>query len=177
MFVAYNKTNIPWIFCLLSNLLTLGNIIFNNVKRSCSNYLGWIISDIKYFVIILCLICQIHQKNCIRLKINTYFFFKNTSSDSVAPNLLYVLPRQNWVGKLTFLLLDLKLKMYFCINKQMTIITIIMKTTSKKIIKIPWTCTIKCYFIATIHPIFCHYFLVVFYYVLNLQFLVQFFCV
>ena len=35
--VAYNKTNIPCLFCLMSKLCTLGNVI----------YLGWIISDIK----------------------------------------------------------------------------------------------------------------------------------
>ena len=32
------------------------------------------------------------------------FPFKNTSLDSVALNPLDILPRQNWVGKLTFLL-------------------------------------------------------------------------
>ena len=34
---------------------------------------------------------------------------KNTSLDSTVPNLLDMLPRQNWVGKLAFLLLALNL--------------------------------------------------------------------
>ena len=33
------------------------------------------------------------------------FPFKGTSLESITPNLLYVLPRQNWVEKSTFLLL------------------------------------------------------------------------
>ena len=31
--VAYNKTNIPCPFCLISKLLTLGNIIFNSTYK------------------------------------------------------------------------------------------------------------------------------------------------
>ena len=32
--VTYNKTNIPCLFCLISKLFTLGNIIFNSALRS-----------------------------------------------------------------------------------------------------------------------------------------------
>ena len=38
------------------------------------------------------------------------FPFEDTSIDSVALNLLDILPRQNWVGKLTFLSPILKLR-------------------------------------------------------------------
>ena len=41
------------------------------------------------------------------------FSFKDISSDSVALNPLDILPKQNWVGKLTFLLSALNLKIYF----------------------------------------------------------------
>ena len=41
------------------------------------------------------------------------FQFKDTSLDSIALNPLDILPRQNWVGKLTFLLLDSNLKISF----------------------------------------------------------------
>ena len=41
----YNKTSIPYLFCLVSKLFTLGNILhFASLNI---NYLGWIISDIK----------------------------------------------------------------------------------------------------------------------------------
>ena len=44
LLVAYNKTNILCLFCLISKLFTLSNIIFNSASL---NYLGWIISDSK----------------------------------------------------------------------------------------------------------------------------------
>ena len=40
------------------------------------------------------------------------FPFKDTSIDSVALNALDMLPRQNWIGKLTFLLLTLNLSCF-----------------------------------------------------------------
>ena len=33
MLVAYNKTNIPCLFCLILKLFTLSNIIFNSASR------------------------------------------------------------------------------------------------------------------------------------------------
>ena len=47
MLVAYNKTNVPCLFCLILKLFTLSNIIFNSASRRNINYLGGIISDIK----------------------------------------------------------------------------------------------------------------------------------
>ena len=44
--------------------------------------------------------------------------FKDTSLDSVALNPLKILPRQNWVGKLTFLLSALNLKIYFLLTNK-----------------------------------------------------------
>ena len=41
------------------------------------------------------------------------FPFKDTSLDSVLLNQLDILPRQNWVRKLTFLLSGLNLKIYW----------------------------------------------------------------
>ena len=41
------------------------------------------------------------------------FPFKDTSLDSLAPNSLEILPRQNWGGKLTFLLSDLNFYISF----------------------------------------------------------------
>ena len=41
------------------------------------------------------------------------FSFKDTSQDSAALNPSGMLPRQNWVGKLTFLLSALNLKISF----------------------------------------------------------------
>ena len=38
---------------------------------------------------------------------------EDTSLDSAAPNLLDMLPRQNWVGKLTLPLSALNVKIYF----------------------------------------------------------------
>ena len=54
--------------------------------------------------------------------------FHDTSLDSVALNLLEIVPRQNWVATLTFLLSALNLKNVFSISKQ---IAIIIETQSK----------------------------------------------
>ena len=51
---------------------------------------------------------------------NSYTFqFKNTSLDSLAPNPLEIPSRQNYVGKLTFLLLPLNLKIYFPLRNKL----------------------------------------------------------
>ena len=47
------------------------------------------------------------------------FQFKNTSLDSLALNPLEILSRQNYVGKLTFLLLPLNLKIYFPLRNKL----------------------------------------------------------
>ena len=49
----------------------------------------------------------IYQYNCNQLKNHTHF--KDTSLEWIALNLLDMLPKQNWVGKLTFSLLALNL--------------------------------------------------------------------
>ena len=49
----------------------------------------------------------IYQYNCDQLKNHTHF--KDTSLEWIALNLLDMLPKQNWVGKLTFSLLALNL--------------------------------------------------------------------
>ena len=46
------------------------------------------------------------------------FPFKDTCLDSLALNSLEVLPRQNCVGKLTFLFFALKLKIIFPLTKK-----------------------------------------------------------
>ena len=57
--VTYNKTNIPCLFCLISKLFSLGNIIFNSASRR------WIlITSGESFLILnkkawnICLICK-----------------------------------------------------------------------------------------------------------------------
>ena len=52
------------------------------------------------------------------LSIEYTFSFKDTSLDSVALNPLHMLPRQNWVGKLTFLLSALNLNNAFLLTNK-----------------------------------------------------------
>ena len=47
------------------------------------------------------------------------FQFKNTSLDSLALNPLEIISRQNYVGKLTFLLLSLNLQIYFPLRNKL----------------------------------------------------------
>ena len=50
----------------------------------------------------------------------------NASLGAIALNALDVLPRQNWGGKSNFFIVVFKLKDFFSINKQMTIVNIVM---------------------------------------------------
>ena len=63
------------------------------------------------------LICQIYQHSCNRLKNETHPI-KDTSLDSLALNPLDVLPKQNGVGKLSFLFSALNLKIYFSLTSK-----------------------------------------------------------
>ena len=59
------------------------------------------------------LICQIYQLQCNRLKNCTHVPFNVDSLDSAAPYPLDMVPRKNWVGKLTFSILALNLNICF----------------------------------------------------------------
>ena len=54
------------------------------------------------------------------------FSFRDASLNWASLNPLEMLHRENWVGKLTFLLSALNLNISFLFNKQMTVISIII---------------------------------------------------